>query len=315
MYFLILIPGLVMYHFKWTPQMNLKQPYVQKILNMLGPRVGGMLLYQLTFIARDNIASRLSQGSVSALTYGYMILQVPETLIGTAIGTVLLPTISEMFAKGEREAFDTTIDRTKQVLIALAVPSTILLAVVLRPFLEFAFGFDAAGTQTLLWVTRAFLAGLLSHCLLELGSRIYFARQNTFIPFIGSAINLVIYILFGTLLSKPLGAAGIALSDATAFTAQTLYLFLTYGILSCKEQGRSINFQTILKILAGDQPSQQTAGRAILGSLAGGLVIILIMYVLGNHVQALLVGLTAALVGMIVALLFVRKELNILFHM
>jgi hypothetical protein len=83
------------------------------------------------------------------------------------------------------------------VLIALAVPSAILLAVVLRPFLEFAFGFDNQSTTILMAVTRAFLAGLLSHCLLELGSRIYFARQNALIPFAGSAVNLVVYILCG----------------------------------------------------------------------------------------------------------------------
>ena len=78
MYFMILIPGLIKYQFKWSPRINLRDTYVHKILVMLGPRVGGMLLYQLTFIARDNIASRLSLGSVSALTYGWMILQVPK---------------------------------------------------------------------------------------------------------------------------------------------------------------------------------------------------------------------------------------------
>ena len=315
LYFLILIPGLVMYGFKWTPQINLKQPYVQKIMNMLGPRVGGMLLYQLTFIARDNIASRLPQGSVSALTYGWMILQVPETLIGTAIGTALLPTISELFAKGEEEQFKETVTRTKRVLVALAIPSAILLAVVLRPFLQYAFGFDTAGTRLLMGVTRAFLAGLLSHCLLELGSRIYFSRQNAVIPFFGSAVNLAVYMLFGAMLSKPLGATGIALSDAAAFTAQTLFLFITLAILNQRAAGQKLSLRSFLGILASDQPSRQTTGRALLGSLAGSAAILLIMYALNGRIHTLLVGLLAAAVGVLIALLFVKKELNFLLHM
>ena len=123
MFFLIQIPGLIMFKFKWAPKINLRDPDVRKILVMLGPRVASMFLYQLTFIARDNLASRLPLGSVTALTYGWMILQVPETLIGTAIGTALLPTISEMVAKNQRAEFSETINRVIRVFIALTIPS------------------------------------------------------------------------------------------------------------------------------------------------------------------------------------------------
>jgi putative peptidoglycan lipid II flippase len=59
-----------------------------------------MFFIQLTFIARDNFASRLEQvGAISALTYGWMIMQVPETLIGTAIATALLPTLAQLFTR------------------------------------------------------------------------------------------------------------------------------------------------------------------------------------------------------------------------
>ena len=253
LYFLIQIPGLVIYRFKWSATIDLKQKDMRKILVMLGPRVASMFLYQLTFIARDNIASRLPLGSVTALTYGWMILQVPETLIGTAIGTAMLPTISEQFAKQEIEQFKETIHRIQRVLIALAIPSALLLAVSLPPFLEFAFGFNAAGTDVLLWVTRAFLVGLLGHCLLELGSRIFFAQQNALIPFFGSVLNLVVYILFGALLASPLGAPGVALSDAIAFTSQAAFLLIVFGIFSMKREGKPpIAFADFMRIFAGD---------------------------------------------------------------
>ncbi|MDK2981429.1 MAG: putative peptidoglycan lipid flippase [Chloroflexota bacterium] len=315
MYFLILIPGLIKYQFKWVPQIHLRDTYVQKILVMLGPRVGGMLLYQLTFIARDNIASRLPLGSVSALTYGWMILQVPETLIGTAIGTALLPTLSEQYAKGEIEKFRQTIARIKQVLIALAVPSAILLAAVLGPFLDFAFGFDAESTQILLWVSRAFLAGLLSHVMLELGARVFFARQNAVYPFIGSAINLVVYILFGALLANPMGAPGIALADAAAFTAQSAFLFISFGVITLKETQTPLTPKNLWGITAGQPDTRATILRALLGSLVGGLVILLMLNTLTAYLPNLVVGLLAALVGMAAALFFVRKELKILISM
>ena len=310
LYFLIQLPGLMIYQFKWTAQINLKQKNVHKILIMLGPRVSAMFLYQLTFIARDNIASRLALGSVSALTYGWMILQVPETLIGTAIGTALLPTISELFAKKQLDEFRNTINTIRRILVALALPSAILLAFVLYPFLEFAFGFDSESTMTLMWVTRAFLMGLLSHCMLELGSRIYFAQQKAVVPFFGSAINLVVYIIFGIALANPLGAAGLALADAASFTAQASFLFIVYAINSLKETGQSVNAGGIWKFLFGQPQIKSTWTRALFGSLAGSAVVLLVLNIFENQMHSLILGLLAAMLGVLTALPFIKKELK-----
>ncbi len=99
LHLLIQIPALVKYQFKWTPSITVFDPNVRKVLRLLGPRLLTMFFIQLIFIARDNLASGLSTGAVSALTYGWMIMQVPETLLGTAIGTALLPTLSEFAVK------------------------------------------------------------------------------------------------------------------------------------------------------------------------------------------------------------------------
>jgi len=66
LFFLIQIPALIAYQFKWVPSFDIHNPDVRKILVMLGPRVAGMFFYQLTFIARDNIASHLTQGAVNS---------------------------------------------------------------------------------------------------------------------------------------------------------------------------------------------------------------------------------------------------------
>jgi putative peptidoglycan lipid II flippase len=81
-----------------------------------------MLFIQLIFIVRDNLASRMDIGSVSALTYGWMFFQMPETLIGTAIGTAMLPGISELAAKKDWKEFAKTIEKAIQTLIALTLP-------------------------------------------------------------------------------------------------------------------------------------------------------------------------------------------------
>lgn len=315
LYFMIQIPGLVKYRFRWTPKINLKDVDVRKILAMLGPRVISMLLYQLTFIARDNMASRLPLGSISALTYGWMILQVPETLIGTAIGTALLPTISELVAKKEFQEFNDTVNRVIRVLIALAVPSALLLAVALPPFLGFAFGFDAAGTNLLLWVTRAFLIGLLGHCLLELGSRVFFAQQNAVIPMAAAGLNLIVYLLAGILLVKPLQAIGIGLADAIGFTSQALFLLVIFKTRFIKKELPDTQKPVALQLLDGKKDILNTVLRTILGSIVGGIVIALFIRFASGMIPELLVGFLATGFGIIAAIPFIFREIRVLLHL
>jgi len=312
LYFLIQLPGLAIFKFNWSPVIRIHHPDVKKILVMLGPRVASMLMYQLTFIVRDNLASRLPLGSVSALTYGWMILQLPETLIGTAIGTALLPTISENIAKDQLDQFNKTINQVIRVIIALAVPSAILLMVVLPPFLEFAFGFDLAGTELLLWVTRAFLIGLLSHCLLEVGSRIFFAQQNAVLPFVAATINLATYILAGLFLSGKLQTPGLGLADAIAFTVQSLFLLIMYkSRLVIYEQNQTglIRFYEALRM---DPNTKSTLIRSILASIFGSGFTLLIRNFSPVDMPLLISASTASLVGILAALPFIKRELKIL---
>ncbi len=74
----IQIPGLIRYHFQWTPKIGIRTEGVAKVLRLMGPRLITMFFIQLIFIARDNFASRLEVGFVTALTYGWMIFRVPE---------------------------------------------------------------------------------------------------------------------------------------------------------------------------------------------------------------------------------------------
>ncbi|MCD6356430.1 MAG: murein biosynthesis integral membrane protein MurJ [Anaerolineaceae bacterium] len=315
LYFIIQIPGLVKYQFKWTPAVNINNPGVHKILVMLGPRVLSMLLYQLTFIARDNLASHLPQGSVTALTYGWMILQVPETLIGTAIGTALLPTLSEYFAKKDINKFKETIQNVGRVLIALAIPATILLSTALKPFLSFAFGFNTESTELLTHVTRAFLAGLLGHVFLELGARIFFAQQNAKVPLIGAGINLLLYVIFGITLGNSFGAVGVGLADAIAFSGQALFLMILYNAYFHKMV--KPNTQDTLPLVSSQIKKQflKLLLRVIIGSLAGAVVILTLTSQTQINLNNLMLGLIAAILGLLTTIPFILPELRILFQL
>jgi putative peptidoglycan lipid II flippase len=240
----IQLPGLVRYRFRWTPAINLGHPGVRHVLWLMGPRLLTMLFIQLIFLARDNLASRLQTGAVTALTYGWFIMQVPETLIGTALATVLLPTLSEQIARGDPTAFNRTLNQSIRVILALTIPTSILLAVVIRPVASI-FPLDPAVTEMLVWVTRAFLLGIVGHSLLEIAVRAFYAQQNARTPLVTSAFRITMFILVSVLLLRPLGVAGIALADTIAVTSEALILL---ALLNRKQPGLLRVERTLLRV-------------------------------------------------------------------
>ena len=185
----IQIPGLLRFGFRWTPAINLKNPGVRQVLSLLGPRIATMFFLQVFFIARDNLASRLGEGAVTALNYGWFIMQVPETLIGSALAIAILPTLSEYYARRQMDQFRQTIHNAVRTLLALTIPTAALLSVALRPLVSGLFGFDAAGVELVVWATRGYLLGLAGHALLETAARSFYAQQNARTPLFAAALN------------------------------------------------------------------------------------------------------------------------------
>jgi putative peptidoglycan lipid II flippase len=220
----IQVPGLLRFGFRWIPAINIYHPGMLKLLRLLGPRILTMFFLQLFFIYRDHLASQMEVGAVTALNYGWFFMQVPETLIGSAIAIALLPTLSEQMARQERDAFLQTVNRAVRVLLTLTIPVAALLMVGIRPLVQTLLGFDAAGTEMVVWATRAYLLGLMGHSLLEVGARSFYAQQDARTPLFAAAINAFAYIVFATYLSGQLGHSGIALANSLAFTGEAILL-------------------------------------------------------------------------------------------
>ncbi len=311
LHLIIQIPGLFRFRFSWVPRIDLKDPEVRRVLKLLGPRILTMFFIQLTFIIRDNLASHLALGDISALTYGWMIQQVPETLIGTAIGTALLPALSEMIAKEKRAEFIDTIHRAFRVLLGLTIPIAVIFGAGLHPLLSLAFGLGITGTNLLLWITRGFLLGLAGHSLKEVSARSFYALQDAKTPLWTSAVTVGLYTMFGFLLMKVAGATGISLADSLAFTIEALILIT---LLNIRIIGQGVTTQGLLPKIkiafVNGGMVRSTIIRALLGSILSGGCIIAFQYLIRIRFPLILNGVVSMLIGVAVAMPFVWKELR-----
>jgi putative peptidoglycan lipid II flippase len=282
----IQIPGLVKYQFHWTPSVSLKDERVRQVLRLVGPRLITMFFIQATFIARDNLASRLpGVGAISALAIGWMIMQVPETLLGTAVGTALLPTISGHAARKDWEAFRLTVERAVRVLVALCLPVATVLAAVLHPLVRAIFGLDEAGSTLVTWTVRVYLLALTGESVLEVAARAFYARKDALRPLVASFLNTLIFIGGGAfiLLNRPQwGAPGIALIEM-AFTIEAAILLIW------------LNRLLPAKVTLGTSLLRGLAGAIIGGGVAYGLALWLPLSGVLSSLLALPLGFAASL--------------------
>jgi putative peptidoglycan lipid II flippase len=235
----IQIPGLIRYEFKWTPRIDLNDPGVRKMLRLMAPRVLTLFFIYLTLsIARDNIASRLIQsgqaapGSISALDYGWYLLQLPETLIGTAIATALLPTLSELVARKERDELKQLLRRSLGILVVITVPAAILGYLLLPVAVKLVFegrAFTAENSALVILAARMFMLGLLGHSLKEITARAFYAHQDAYTPMFLAILTLALFVAFSLAFAPMLGFASLALANSLAFTVEALLmLFILY---------------------------------------------------------------------------------------
>jgi putative peptidoglycan lipid II flippase len=251
---------------------------------------------QLIVIARDNIASRLDQvGAVTSLAYGWMIMQVPETLLGTAIATAMLPTLSEFAARADWSGFHQAVEKALRVLIALTIPVAAVMAAGIHPLVRAVFGFDAETSTLITWTTRAYLLTLTGFSIQEIAARSFYARKEPLFPLYAVILRLALFIgigILGITLFRELGAPVIAFAEI-ALLIESIVLF------------RWLSKRTHEPLRVGGAALKGLAAAVIGGVVAYALA----LYVPGSAVLTALLGMA---VGGLVALPFIWSEIKLL---
>jgi putative peptidoglycan lipid II flippase len=296
MHLLVQVPALIKFGFRWTPSLDIRNTGLLEALKLMTPRLFTMVGIQFIFIARDNLASRLDQvGAVTSLTFGWMIMQVPETILGTAIATAMLPTLSEYASRREWTEFRATIERALRFLIALSIPVAAVMAAGINPLVRAVFGFDAATSTLLTWTTRAYLLTLTGYVIHEVAVRSFYARKEPMVPLYAVLLRLALFIaigIAGVTLFRSIGAPVIAFAEI-ALLIEAIVLFTLL----------SRRMQEPLGIWGA-------VGKGLVAALIGGATAYgLAVIVPGSAVWTALLGMT---VGGLICLPIIWSELKLL---
>ena len=213
------------------PLRALQEPGVKRVLRNMAPAIFAVSASQLSILINSNIASRFVTGSVSWLAYADRLMEFPTALLGVALGTILLPSLSRAHALEDHEEYSSLLDWGLRLTFLLALPAAVGLATLSLPITAVLFHnglFDATAVVQTSHALVAYGVGLIGLILVKILAPGFYAKQNIKTP-VKIALGVMVATQVMNLIFIPkLAHVGLALSVGlgACFNAGFLFLLL-----------------------------------------------------------------------------------------
>ncbi len=202
---------------------------VSRILKLMGPAIIGVSAPQISILINTIIASTLVTGSVSWLYFADRLMEFPTGLLGVALGTILLPSLSKSVADDNAHEYSQLLDWGLRLTFMLALPAAVALAVLAVPLITSLFMYGAFTAQDVSMTKIALVAysvGLLGLILVKVLAPGFYSRQNIKTP-----VKIALFTLVVTQLMNVLFVFGLGLQHAGLALAVGLGACVNAGLL------------------------------------------------------------------------------------
>ena len=220
------------------PKLKRGHAGVKKIIKLMLPAIIGSSVAQINLLLDTVIASFLITGSVTWLYYSDRLLEFPLGVLGIAIATVILPTLSQQHARASSEQFNQTLNWALRLVTLITIPACVGLFILAGPILAslFEYGkFSANDTYFASLSLMAYMLGLPALISIKILAPGYYARQDTRTPVRIGIIAMVSNMLMNIAFVVPMvmldfEAPHVGLALATSISAYINAMMLYNGL-------------------------------------------------------------------------------------
>jgi putative peptidoglycan lipid II flippase len=210
-------------------RLDWSHPGLRRVLTLMLPAAFGVSVSQISLILNQIFASFLITGSISWLYYADRLMELPAGVLGVAVGTILLPSLSKYHAAANSTEYSRLLDWGLRITVLLAVPSAVALAVLALPLIAMLFQYGRFGIEDA-WMTQralvAYSVGLVGMILVKILAPGFYARQNIVTPVKIGIATLVATQLMNLAFVGPLRHAGLALAIGLGACLNAALLFI-----------------------------------------------------------------------------------------
>jgi putative peptidoglycan lipid II flippase len=201
----------------------------RRILSLMAPALLGVGVAQLSLIINTQIASHLTPGSVSWISYADRLMEFPIALLGVALGAVLMPQLASAQANRDADAYSAMLDWGLRLVVVLAWPCAVALLVFAQPLVAVLYHYGAFTDRDVAQTTLALMGygvGVLGLVAIKVLAPGFFAKQDTRTPVKIAVVVLVFTQVMNFLLVPYLAHAALTLSIGLGALLNALWLLI-----------------------------------------------------------------------------------------
>jgi putative peptidoglycan lipid II flippase len=212
-------------------QFDFSHPAVKTILRLILPAVFGASIYQINVVVIRLLASFLPSGSVSYLYYADRLAQFPLGIFAVALGTAVLPSMSEMVVRNKIDELKQTFIDALSMTFYIALPAAVGLMVLHVPIISLLFfrgEFDFLSVSNTAHALLFFSVGLPAVSAVRVSANAFYAQKDTKTPVIIGSLSVLINIILSILLMRPMLHNGLALAVSLSALVNFICLLLIF---------------------------------------------------------------------------------------
>lgn len=209
-------------------RLNWRDEGMWRVIKQMGPAMFGVSIAQLSLIINTIFASFLVAGSVSWIYYADRLMEFPTGLLGAALGTILLPSLSKCHASNDTAEYSRLLDWGLRLTFMLALPSALALGMLAVPLLSTFFQRGEFQAHDVLMTSQALIGysvGLVGLILVKILAPGFYARQNIRTPVKIGIITLLATQAMNALFIGWIAHAGLTLSVGLGACLNSAILF------------------------------------------------------------------------------------------
>lgn len=224
---LVLVPAAASLGIRYRPIFNFRHPIIARLLRLGIPLFLYLAVAGASSVMERNLASRLSAGAVSTLSYALRLFTVPSNFLAAPLAIVAYPGFAREAGRTRRGELGTQLSKIFRLVIFLFLPVTIwtiINALVVTRLLYEHGRFLSADSMITARVLAVYSVGILPNAIALVLLRCFFAVEDTLTPLLAETLAFVSFVLAAPFLSRRFGIGGLVAVRAATF-------FLVAGIL------------------------------------------------------------------------------------
>jgi len=223
------LPSLHKTGYRFKLDFNLYDDSMKKIMRIFTPMIIGLSAGRVNILVSTFWASFLSEGSLSYLNYSFRLMHFPLGVFAVALGTVTLPKVSELVARGDLDNVNKTFFQTINLNFFIVIPAAVFMALMSHEITRLTYqwgAFSELATQNTALTLRHYSYGLVGFAAVRVIVPFYYAFHDAKLPMRISILTVVLNILLYIPFVKILDFAGLAAATSVAGLLNAILLFV-----------------------------------------------------------------------------------------